>query len=66
VTKVLVGDIKGPTGDTGATGAAGATGTNALYNTESASYVPQAGAVNYVGATDPGAVPDGCIWFDTS
>lgn len=59
--KIPLGSIQGPKGDPGDTGA---TGVNSLYL--GSIYTPIAGAVNYVGDTDPGFVPDGSIWFDTT
>jgi lysophospholipase L1-like esterase len=32
----------------------------------SGSYIPADGAFSYVGTTDPGSVPNGAMWFDTS
>jgi hypothetical protein len=64
VGKVLVGEIMGPQGPQGETGPPGATGVNVIF--DGTNWVPQTGAANYVSDTDPGAVADGSIWFDTS
>ncbi|HVK25229.1 MAG TPA: hypothetical protein VM677_28055 [Actinokineospora sp.] len=64
----------GPKGDTGAVGPKGDTGppgavpTNALhaYRWDGSGYVPAVNAGHYVGPTDPGSVPDGSVWDDTS
>lgn len=62
--KILVGDIQGPQGETGDPGPPGATGVNSIF--DGTSYVDQDGAKNFIGNTDPGAVPNGSVWFDTS
>jgi hypothetical protein len=62
---------QGPKGDPGATGATGPAGTaptNAMlaFRWNGSAYVASTSAGHYFGPNDPGTVPDGSIWDQTS
>ncbi len=60
--------IPGTDGADGADGADGEVPTNAMlaFKWNGSAYVASVSAGHYVGPTDPGSVPDGSIWDQTS
>jgi sugar lactone lactonase YvrE len=56
----------GATGSTAAAGNHSHTVTTVMMSWNGSAYVADSDALVYVGPNDPGAVPDGSIWIDTT